>query len=242
MSELRRVGLIGGISWTSTEKYYRLMNERVHARLGGQANAPMTVWSVDFAEVEALQRAGDWPQLAKMFADAAQRLESIGALAIGIGANTMHLVAAEVAAAVDVPVLNLVELAADACAYAGYDKVGLKKVGLIGTSYTMGSAELFPPAFAARGIELVVPDEADRAALHTLIYTELTQGTVSAAGRTLVLDVIARLADAGAQAVLLACTEFGLLVHDGDADVALVDTTELHANALADFILEGEQP
>lgn len=235
MSDLRRVGLIGGISWTSTEKYYRLMNERVHARLGGQANAPLTVWSVDFAEVEALQRAGDWPQLATMFADAAQRLESTGAQAIGIGANTMHLVAADVAAAVDVPVLNLVELAAAACAHAGYDKVGL-----IGTSYTMGSAELFPPVFAARGIELVLPDQADREALHALIYTELTQGTVSAAGRTLVLQVLARLADAGAQAVLLACTEFGLLVHDGDASVPLIDTTELHANALADFILEGE--
>lgn len=235
MSELRRVGLIGGISWTSTEKYYRLMNTRVHERLGGQANAPMTVWSVDFAEVEALQRAGNWVALGTMFADAAQKLAATGAQAIGIGANTMHLVADEVAAAVDVPVLNLVELAARACAKAGYDRVGL-----IGTAYTMSSAALFPPTFAARGIELVLPDQADQEALHTLIYAELTQGVVSASGRALVLDVVSRLVDAGAQCVLLACTEFGLLVHDGDADVALVDTTELHADALADFILEGK--
>ena len=213
MTGLNRVGLIGGISWQSTEKYYRLMNERVHARLGGQASAPVTVWSVDFAEVERLQRAGDWPALGAMFADAATKLAATGARAIGIAANTMHLVADDVSAAV--------------------------RVGLIGTRYVMDSTDLFPPRFAARGIDVLVPGDADRRALHELIYAELTRGIVDPHSARLVLEVIGRLAANGAQAVILGCTEFGLLVHDGDASVPLLDTTELHAFALADFVLDG---
>ena len=234
MTGLNRVGLIGGISWQSTEKYYRLMNERVHARLGGQASAPVTVWSVDFAEVERLQRAGDWPALGAMFADAATKLAATGARAIGIAANTMHLVADDVSAAVDVAVVNLVDLVADVCAAGSYDRVGL-----IGTRYVMDSTDLFPPRFAARGIDVLVPGDADRRALHELIYAELTRGIVDPHSARLVLEVIGRLAANGAQAVILGCTEFGLLVHDGDACVPLLDTTELHAFALADFVLDG---
>lgn len=233
MSELRRIGLIGGISWTSTEVYHRLINQRVHARLGGNANAPMILWSVDFAEVEALQRAGDWAALGKMFSDAAQRLETAGARAIGICANTMHLVADDVANSVDVPLLHLIELTAQECVCAGY-----ATVGLIGTEYTM-SSDMFASRLAPRGVTALVPQEPDRAALHHIIYAELTRAVVNPDSAAVLLEVIERLVARGAQAVILGCTEFELLVADGDASVPLLDTTQLHAEALADFVLDG---
>ena len=230
-SELTRVGLIGGTSWESTLVYYRLLNQAIRARVGGQASAPVTIWSVDFSAIEALQRADDWPAQGVILADAARRLESAGCRAVAVAANTLHLLAEDISAAVTVPFVDLIDLARDAC--AGYDTVGL-----LATGYTM-RADLYPSRFAPAGTKVLVPDEAGQQLVHEIIYRELTQGIVRDESRTVLLAQIAALVERGAQAVILGCTELDLILSAGDADVLLVDTTALHCTALADIMING---
>jgi aspartate racemase len=230
---LSRVGLIGGTSWESSAIYYRRLNETVRDRVGGQSSAALTLWSLDFAEIARFQEQGDWAALGKVLADAAQRLEQSGAQAIAVAANTLHLCAEDITAAITVPFVDIVDVT-----FAECRRRGMSRVGLLGTGYTMRSP-LFADRFAPAGIEVIVPGEADRVAVHRVIYDELTRGVVSERSRREYLGVVARLAADGAEAVILGCTEIDLLITDGDADVPLLDTAGLHCAALADLIING---
>ena len=225
----RRLGLVGGTSWVSSEHYYRRLNEGIAARFGGSSSAPVTLWSVEFGEMARLQHDGDWPGVARVLSDAARRLVDAGCEGIALAANTTHLVADDVRAAIGAtPLIDLVDLVADAAA-------GYRRVGLLGTRFTMASP-LFPTRLAARGVETVVPAAAEQERVHEVVYDELTRGIVSDRARADYLAIIDKLVADGAEAVLLACTEQGLLLHDGDASVPLLDTTEIHCRALVDFI------
>lgn len=228
-----RLGLLGGMSWQSTAVYYRILNELVAERMGGHASAPVTIHSVDFAEIEAAQRAGDWPSQAAILNDAARKLEAAGAGVIALATNTLHLVADRITAGLSVPFLDLIEVVGEAAAAAGYGTVGL-----LGTAYTM-SAELYPSRLARYGVEVIVPDSDDQQRVHEIIYTELVRGSFSPSAKREYLEIIERLAERGAEAVVLGCTEIGLLLTDGEAVVPLLDTTKLHCDALVAQMLKG---
>lgn len=229
---MKTIGLLGGMSWESTLPYYRHINEAVRERLGGLHSARLLLYSLDFHEIEALQRQGDWAAAGALLADAARRLESAGADFLLLCTNTMHKVADAIEAASDLPLLHIADPTA-----AAIQAAGLQRVGLLGTRFTMEQ-----PFYRARledrhGIQVLVPDEPDRAEVHRVIYEELCLGVVSEASRQAYRQVIGRLVARGAQAVILGCTEIGLLVQAGDAEVPLFDTCVLHAQAAAERAL-----
>jgi aspartate racemase len=229
-AQLRRLGLVGGTSWVSSEHYYRALNAGVAARLGGSHSAPVTLWSVEFGEMARLQHDGDWPAVGAILSDAAGRLVAAGCAGIALAANTTHLVADDVRAAIgSVPLIDLVELTADAV-------TGYRRVGLLGTRFAMQSP-MFGDRFAERGVEVVVPGAAEQQRVHDIIYDELTRSIVTEHARADYLAVIEKLVADGAEAVVLACTEQGLLLRDGDATVPLLDTTDIHCRALIEFML-----
>jgi aspartate racemase len=228
---LRRVGLIGGTSWESTAIYYRLLNQAVRARRGGSASAAVTIHSLDFAPVHARQLAGQWAELGAELGAAAAALQAGGAQAVAVCANTLHLVADQIAGAVDVQFIDLIEIVDGVCAAHGW-----RTVGLLGTGYTMRSP-MYAERLAKSGIEVVVPAEPDLQYVHDVIYDELTRGVVSEVSRERFLTVVRRLAESGAEAVILGCTEIGLLLSDGDAVVPLLDTTVAHCDVLTEFML-----
>ncbi|MDP9115804.1 MAG: aspartate/glutamate racemase family protein [Actinomycetota bacterium] len=230
---MRRVGLLGGMSWQSSLHYYRLLNEMVQQRVGGHASAPLVLWSADFAEIEALQQAGDWTAAGEILATAAQGLQRCGVQAIALATNTMHVVADEISDRIDVGFIDLVDVVGKAVTDAG-----LRTVGLLGTGYLMAS-DLYPARLGALGVDVLLPEEPDRADVHRVIFDELVHGVLSAAARNTYLAIIDRLVSRGAEAVVLACTEIGLLLTDGDAAVPLLDSTLLHCAALSDFIVGG---
>ena len=232
---MRRLGLIGGMSWESTTEYYRLINRGIAARLGGLHSADLLLHSVDFAPVAALQQSGDWQGAGVVLADAARGLERAGARAIVLCTNTMHHVSASIEAAVRIPLLHIVDTTGRALAQAG-----IRRAGLLGTRYTM---EL--PFWRQRlqdgfGIGLVVPDDADRTVVHDVIYQELCLGRIEPRSREAYAHIIARLADAGAEAVVLGCTEITLLVRSEDTKLPVFDTTALHADAAVEFALADD--
>lgn len=232
---MRRIGLLGGTSWESSSHYYTELNRGVRERLGGSHSADLVLRSVDFAEVEALQEAGDWAELGRRYEAEARALAAVGAQVLGICANTMHLVHDAVVrgAGPDVDVVHVVDATAAVAADGGFTRVGL-----LGTRYTMGSAELFPPRMRARGIDVVVPEPDDAAEVHRVVYDELVQGRVLDSSRRAYLDVIGRLVERGAQAVVLGCTEQSMLLDPTDPEhaamslVPLLDTTALHVAAI----------
>lgn len=232
MSDLKRVGLVGGTSWVSSEHYYRRLNEGVAAALGGSHSAPLTLWSVEFGEMARLQHDGDWTGVARILCDAARRLVDAGCDGVALAANATHLVADDVRAAIgDVTFVDLIALTTQALGDA-------HAVGLLGTGFTMASP-MFRDAFAAAGIRTLVPTADDQQRIHATIYDELTRGVVTDETRRYYVEVVEKLAAGGAEKVVLACTEQGLVLRDGDANVPLVDTTIIHCNALVEFILEG---
>lgn len=231
MSDLHRIGLLGGMSWQSTASYYRLLNEAVGARVGGHASAPLTIHSVDFGDIEALQRAGDWAAQGQILAEAAAGLERSGVEAVALATNTLHLVSAQITESLTVPFIDLIDVVAGAV--DGYDTVGL-----LATGYTMTS-DLYPKRLASAGTHVLVPDADDRAVVHDIIYRELLHGVVTEESRNVYRVAMARLVERGAQAVVLACTEIGLLVTGNDADVPVLDTTELHCRVLTEYIVTG---
>ncbi len=221
---MRTIGLLGGMSWESSATYYRLVNEAVRERLGGLHSARCLLLSVDFAEVEELQRAGRWDDATTLLSGAARQLERGGADLLVLCTNTMHRVAGEVAAAVSIELLHI----ADATA-AGARKAGARRVGLLATRYTMEHDFLRGRLERKHGLEVLVPGEDDRALVHDVIYDELCCGRVEPASREAYRRVMAALVARGAEAIVLGCTEIDLLVGAGDADVPLLDTTHLHA-------------
>ena len=228
------LGLIGGMSWESSAQYYRLINEGVRAARGPTASAKILLWSFDFAQIEALQHAGDWPALTALMIDAAQRLAGAGAEHLLICTNTMHLMADEVEAAAGIPLLHIADPAGDAIRAAG-----LHKVGLLGTAFTM-EQNFYRDRLAQRhGLEVLMPGADDRALVHRIIYDELVAGKVRAPSRQAYREVIARLVADGAEGVVLGCTEIMLLIGAEDSAVPLFDTTALHAAAAVKLALIG---
>jgi aspartate racemase len=220
------IGLIGGLSFESSAEYYRLINEGVRDRLGGLRSARTLMWSFDFGEIEALQHAGDWNKATALMIEAAQRLQSGGADFFLICSNTMHRMADAVAAAVTIPLLHIVDPTGERIAASA-----IKRVGLLGTAFTM-EQDFFKGRLAQNfGLDVLVPDADDRALVHRVIYDELVQGRIEAASRQAYRDVIARLVARGAQGIVLGCTEIMLLVRQDDSAVPLFDTTALHVEA-----------
>ena len=230
---MKTLGLLGGMSWESTVPYYRIINQRVRETLGGLHSAKLLLHSVDFAEIEALQRAGDWDRAGTQLADAARGLRLAGADAIVVCTNTMHLVAPAIEAAVDIPLLHIADATAQRIRAAG-----LTRVALLGTRFTMEQA-FYRERIETAGIDVLTPGAAQRACVHRVIYDELCLGRIVDASRDDYRAIIADLVARGAQGVILGCTEIGLLVAEGDATVGLFDTARIHAEAAADWALMG---
>ncbi|WP_406053466.1 aspartate/glutamate racemase family protein [Streptomyces sp. NBC_01077] len=222
---MKTIGLIGGMSWESTAEYYRLLNERVREQLGGLHSAKCVLYSVDFAEIERLQVAGRWDDAGEVLADAARSLQAAGAGLLLICTNTMHKVADQVVAAVDIPLLHL----ADATA-AAVRTAGLRRVGLLGTAFTM-EQDFYRDRVAGHGLEVLVPDADDRAIVHRVIYEELCLGIIREESRAAYGEVISRLVASGAEGIILGCTEIELLVGPEHSIVPVFATTRLHAEA-----------
>ncbi|WP_010178831.1 aspartate/glutamate racemase family protein [Glaciecola sp. HTCC2999] len=229
---MRVIGLIGGMSWESTATYYQLINEGVKMHLGGLHSAQIRLHSVDFAEIAALQSAGDWSQMGEILVNAAQSLAQAGADSIVICTNTMHKLAPDIAAQVNIPLLHI----ADATGQALVEQ-GIKQVGLLGTRFTMEQDFYASRLLNKYGIEVITPDQTGRDAVHQIIYEELCLGHIHTQSRSIYQHVVAKLADQGAQAVILGCTEIGLLLQQSDTPVPLFDTTHLHAQMAVRFAL-----
>ena len=232
---MKCIGLLGGMSWESTVSYYQALNRGVRAKLGALHSARVLLNSVDFAGIERLQHAGDWPATARLLAAEARKLQDGGADFLLIGTNTMHKVAPEIEAAIDIPLLHI----ADATA-AKLRADGITRVGLLGTRFTM-EQDFYKGRLQERfGLVVLVPDEAGRERVHRIIYDELCLGEIRESSRAEYLAIIAGLAAAGAEAVILGCTEIALLVGDARAAVPLYDTTAIHAEAAVALALAAD--
>ncbi|MDN5913965.1 MAG: aspartate/glutamate racemase family protein [Pseudonocardia sp.] len=234
---MKTIGLLGGMSWESSAEYYRLLNEGTRARLGGHHCARCVLASLDFAEVVALQRAEDWDRAGTLLAETARGLERAGAEALVLCTNLMHRVADDVAAAVDIPLLHIVDVVGDHARRAG-----LRRVGLLGARATMEQ-----PFYRARladrfDVEVIVPDEPDRTVVDRVVYDELTRSRIEPASRTRFQQIITRLAGRGADGVILGCTEIPLLIRPDDSDIPLIDSTRLHAERAVCIALADDAP
>ena len=232
----KMIGLLGGMSWESSVQYYRLINEGVRDRIGGVASARTLMWSFDFARIEALQHAGDWDALAGELVTASTTLEKGGADFLVLCTNTMHRCAWAIDAAVKIPLLHIADPTSSAIQAAG-----LTKVGLLGTAFTM-EQDFYRGRLEDRfGLEVLIPEADDRAAVHGIIYRELVTGQVLDASREVYRAVIRRLVERGAQGIILGCTEIMLLIGQDDSPVPVFDTTTLHAQAAVEMAL-GDRP
>jgi len=229
---MRTIGLIGGMSWESSAEYYRIINQRVRDQLGPLRSAQLLMYSVDFGPVEQAQHAGRWDAAALILEDAARRLQAGGAECVVLCTNTMHLVAPRIEAAVSIPFLHIADAAGSAAVAAG-----TLTVGLLGTAFTM-EQDFLTSRLAAHGLNVLVPNADERQAVHRIIYEELCVGVISDASRQVYQRVIASLAARGAQAIILGCTEIGLLIKPEHSDLPLLDTTALHAQAAVAFALQ----
>lgn len=229
---MKTIGLLGGMSWESTAVYYRLLNEKVKARLGGLHSARVLLHSVDFAPIAELQAAGKWDEAGTVLAGAAKGLEAAGADIMLIGTNTMHLVAPQVAEAISVPLLHIADATAEAI-----KPMGIRKVGLLGTRFTMEKDFYKGHLRDHHGIETLTPNEEDRDVIHRIIYEELCLGVVKEQSRDAYLTIIGKLKDAGAECIILGCTEICLLIEQQHISLPLFDTTSLHAEAAVNFAI-----
>lgn len=227
---MKTIGLIGGMSWESTAHYYRVLNQETAARLGGLHSAPLLIHSVDFAPIAQMQSDGDWEGAGRVLAEAAQGLERGGAEVIGLATNTMHIVADLITAALSVPFVHIADPTSDALLG---DK--FTTVGLLGTRFTMEMG-FYRERLEARGLSVLIP-EVDRTNLNGIIYEELCRGIVREESRRVYVTAIERLAARGAEAVILGCTEIGMLIDDDVSPLPVYDTTDLHARALVSAAL-----
>jgi aspartate racemase len=230
--EMKTIGLIGGMSWESTLEYYRILNEKVKAELGGFHSAKCILYSVDFGEVEKLQHEGKWEEATSIMIDAAQRVERAGADFLLICANTMHKMADEVQESTQIPLLHIVDVTADQV-----KAKNLKKVALLGTKYTMEEEFYRGRLSRQHGIEVIIPDEEERNAIHPILYNELCLGKIREPSKDKFREIIANLVARGAEGIVLGCTEIPLIVKQEDYDIPLFDTTTIHAEAAVDYAL-----
>jgi aspartate racemase len=229
---MKTIGLIGGMSWESSLEYYRIINEEIHSRLGGVHSAKCLMLSVDFAEIEEQQRLGRWAEATQLMVDAARALERGGADFVVICTNTMHKMADDVQQAIHIPLLHIADAAA-----AEIQVRGFKKVGLLGTRFTMEESFYKDRLVEKFGLQVVIPNESDREIVHRVIYDELVVGRIVPASKAEYLRIIAGLQAQGCEGIILGCTEIGLLVKQADCDLPLFDTTLLHAKAAVDYAL-----
>jgi len=229
---MKTIGLLGGMSWESTIPYYRIINEQVKHRLGGLHSAKILLYSVDFAEIEQMQHAGHWDQAGALLAAFAGRLETAGAEFLVICTNTMHKLAPEIEAAIDVPLLHIADATADAIRAEA-----ITTVGLLGTRFTMEQDFYAGRLRDRHGLEVLTPDESGRDVVHDVIYNELCLGQVNDHSRQAFVQIVERLAQQGAGGIILGCTEIPMLLRPEDVSVPLFDTTTIHARAAADFAL-----
>ena len=231
---MKRIGLLGGMSWESSAEYYRLVNEATRDRLGGLHSADCLLRSVDFAEIEQLQRLGEWDAAGRRLAAEAGALVAGGAELLVLCTNTMHKVAGAIADAVDVPFVHIADTTAEAVSAQG-----LATVGLLATAYTMEQDFYVGRLRDDHGLDVLVPAEADRRVVHDVIYDELCVGVIDDRSRDEYRRIMRALADRGAEGILLGCTEIDLLVGPGDSPVPMFDTTRLHAERAVDLALSG---
>lgn len=228
---MKTIGLLGGMSWESTLSYYRALNEGVKQRLGGLHSARIVLYSVDFAEIEALQHQGRWSETAEILAAAAKSVEAAGADFLLLCTNTMHKVAPQLEAKLTIPLLHI----ADATVRVLLQD-GIRQVGLLGTRFTM-EQDFYRERLQQAGITVLVPEQEQRSVVHSIIYDELCRGVISDSSRKQYLDIIDNLAAKGAQAVILGCTEIGLLLQQRDTTMPLYDTTAIHASQAVNYAL-----
>ncbi|MBN1148064.1 MAG: aspartate/glutamate racemase family protein [Anaerolineales bacterium] len=229
---MKTIGMIGGMSWESSIEYYRIVNQATRERLGVLHSAKSVMVSVDFAEIEALQRQGDWDQATQMMIAAARQVEQGGADFMIICTNTMHRMAEAVQASIGIPLLHI----ADATA-AKIKAEGLQTIGLLGTRFTMEQDFYRGRLVERHSLQVLIPSEAQRQVVHRVIYDELVQGQVNPASKAQYIEIIAELAERGAQGIILGCTEIGLLVKQADCSTPLFDTTYIHAVAAVEYAL-----
>lgn len=233
---MRTIGLIGGMSWHSTASYYRIINETVAERLGGHASARIALQSLDFAEVRRCQLDEDWAAAGDLLGRAAQGCVAGGADVVAICTNLMHKVAPMVEARVDVPLLHIADAVAGVASPRGWDRLGV-----LGARWVM-EEPFYAERLGRHGISVVTPGADDRELVDRVVFDELTQGRILEESRAAYVRVIEKLADQGAQAVVLACTEIGLLVSPEDSPLPLIDSAEAHARALAEVALDAAVP
>ena len=230
---MKTIGLIGGMSWESSIEYYRIINETVRARLGGLHSARCVMFSVDFAEIEPLQQQGKWDEAARRLAAAAKSVANAGADFVLLCTNTMHKVADELEADLQIPLLHIADATADEVKARGFTEVGL-----LGTRFTMEEDFYKGRLIEKHGLEILVPAEDERELVHRVIYDELCLGRVMQCSRERYQEIIGRLVDRGAEGIILGCTEIGLLIREQDSQVPLFDTTTIHAVAAVECALE----
>ncbi len=228
---MKKIGLLGGMSWESTILYYETINEEVKKVLGGLHSARIGMDSFDFHQVVEYQKAGDWAASTKLLADAALSLQQGGADCVAICTNTMHSIAPQIQELIDIPLIHIVDVTADAIKEAG-----LSKVALLGTKYTM-TMDFYKQRLIDQGVDVLIPEEKDVDEVHRVIFDELCQGHVKPESKQLYLDVVEDLVKQGAQGVILGCTEIVLLIQQSDLSIPVFDTTEIHAKALAKWAL-----
>jgi len=229
---MKTIGLIGGMSWESTVSYYEAIKRVIAARLGGLHSAELLLYSVDFEPIERLQREDRWDEAGALLADAAGRLAGAGADFVVLCTNTMHRVAPQIEAAVDIPLLHIADATAERVHAAG-----IRRIGLLGTRFTM-EQEFYRGRLAQSGLDVLVPEREDRERVHRVIYDELCRGSIDAGSRSEYLRIAGSLAEAGAEGVILGCTEIGMLLQDGDLRVPFFDTAQIHAETAALRALE----
>lgn len=230
---MKTIGLIGGLSWYSTAQYYRVINEQVQHRLGGHTSASIALQSLDFSVVRAQQQAGDWAAAGQLLADAGRRCQDAGADVVLICSNLMHRVADDVEAALDVPLLHIADAIAERARTNGHSRLGV-----LGARWVM-EEDFYVGRLARAGLTVTVPGAEDRATVDRVIFDELTQGRVVEESRAAYTGIIGRLADAGAEAVVLGCTEIELLVGPGDSPLPLLDSMRVHAEAAVALAVGG---
>lgn len=230
---MKTIGLLGGMSWESSLNYYKIINEEVKARLGGHHSCKSLMYSVDFAEIEELQHAGEWDRLTEMMINSAARIKQGNADFLIICTNTMHKMAEEIERNAGIQVLHIADAAAEEIKAR---KIG--KVGLLGTRFTMEQDFYRERLSKKHGIDVIIPEEQDRQQIHDIIYNELVLGIIKDSSRRTYLEIIEKLASMGAKGIVLGCTEIPLLVNQKDCEIELFDTTGIHAKAAVDLALK----
>ena len=229
---MKTIGLIGGMSWESTIPYYRIINEEIRNRLGGLHSAKIILYSVEFDEIEKCQSRNDWEKSGEILGKAAKGIEAAGADFLLICTNTMHKVAPQIASMVRIPIIHIADAAADEL-----EKYNIKRVGLLGTKYTM-TQDFYKKKLTDRGIEVLIPEKEDIETVNKIIFNELCVGMIREESRNYFREIISRLKERGAEGVILGCTEIGLLISRSDADIPVFDTTLIHAMKAAEAALE----